>query len=194
MWRKSTRGYTRRGVHANRPSIGLEWMCRRRLRECSTPSIKRGLRTRFTRCMRSTCCRCDQLLIISWFESWETSASKSPAILHVTLNSNPLSSTTPHSRWGIFKVQELLLTDFHCFPFWRVVTAKKMFSALHTCWCSRCLTMLFSFRINDVRWNGKNIVVMDEVSIYPPYKEENVKGKTGYALEHVLKIVCGHRS
>lgn len=43
--------------------------------------------------------------------------------------------------------------------------------------------------IKDCKWQEKNIVVMEEVVITPPYQVENCKGKEGSALSHVRKIV-----
>lgn len=43
--------------------------------------------------------------------------------------------------------------------------------------------------IKDCKWQEKNIVVMEEVVIAPPYQVENCKGKEGSALSHVRKIV-----
>ena len=46
------------------------------------------------------------------------------------------------------------------------------------------------FRIDEIVWSGENILVMKEVTVTPPYKPENVKGKTdSKALNHVKKIV-----
>ena len=46
------------------------------------------------------------------------------------------------------------------------------------------------FSIDEIVWNGENIVVMKEVTVTPPYRPENVKGKTdSKALNHVKKIV-----
>ena len=47
----------------------------------------------------------------------------------------------------------------------------------------------FPSSIKDCRWQEKNIVVMEEVVITPPYQVENCKGKEGSALSHVRKIV-----
>ncbi|KAK2110710.1 hypothetical protein P7K49_010456 [Saguinus oedipus] len=44
--------------------------------------------------------------------------------------------------------------------------------------------------IKDCKWQEKNIVVMEEVVITPPYQVENCKGKEGSALSHVRKIPC----
>ncbi|XP_073428888.1 protein LSM12 [Dendrobates tinctorius] len=46
--------------------------------------------------------------------------------------------------------------------------------------------------IKDCKWQEKNIVVMEEVVISPPYQVENCKGKEGSALSHVRKIVEKH--
>ncbi|XP_031792521.1 protein LSM12 homolog isoform X1 [Piliocolobus tephrosceles] len=46
--------------------------------------------------------------------------------------------------------------------------------------------------IKDCKWQEKNIVVMEEVVITPPYQVENCKGKEGSALSHVGKIVEKH--
>lgn len=43
--------------------------------------------------------------------------------------------------------------------------------------------------IKDCKWQEKNIIVMDDVVISPPYQVENCKGKEGSALSHVRKIV-----
>uniref|UniRef100_A0A3Q2WJQ4 LSM12 homolog b n=1 Tax=Haplochromis burtoni TaxID=8153 RepID=A0A3Q2WJQ4_HAPBU len=43
--------------------------------------------------------------------------------------------------------------------------------------------------IKDCKWQEKNIIVMDDVIISPPYQVENCKGKEGSALSHVRKIV-----
>lgn len=45
--------------------------------------------------------------------------------------------------------------------------------------------------INEVRWDKENIIVMDQVTIVPPYGIENCRGKEGSskALQHVKKIV-----
>ena len=46
------------------------------------------------------------------------------------------------------------------------------------------------FRIDEVTWSGENISVLKEVTIYPPYRPEDVKGNTdSQALKHVRKIV-----
>ncbi|KAF5903653.1 von Willebrand factor A domain-containing protein 3A, partial [Clarias magur] len=42
--------------------------------------------------------------------------------------------------------------------------------------------------IKDCRWQEKNIVVMDDVIITPPYRADNCRGKEGSALGHVRKI------
>jgi len=47
--------------------------------------------------------------------------------------------------------------------------------------------------LDDVVWNGENISVMKEVTIYPPYRSEDVKGNTDSQLyKHVCKIVEKH--
>lgn len=47
--------------------------------------------------------------------------------------------------------------------------------------------------IDEVVWNGENISVLKEVTIYPPYRPEDVKGNTdSQALKHVRKIVEKH--
>ncbi|XP_047232090.1 protein LSM12 homolog A isoform X2 [Girardinichthys multiradiatus] len=46
--------------------------------------------------------------------------------------------------------------------------------------------------IKDCKWQEKNIIVMDDVVISPPYQVENCRGKEGSALSHVRKI--GDRS
>ncbi|XP_069490437.1 protein LSM12 isoform X1 [Ambystoma mexicanum] len=46
--------------------------------------------------------------------------------------------------------------------------------------------------IKDVKWQEKNIVVLEEVVISPPYQVDNCKGKEGSSLNHVRKIVEKH--
>ncbi|GAA6107065.1 protein LSM12 homolog A-like [Tachysurus ichikawai] len=46
--------------------------------------------------------------------------------------------------------------------------------------------------IKDCKWQEKNIVVMDDVVITPPYRADNCRGKEGSALGHVRKIVEKH--
>lgn len=42
----------------------------------------------------------------------------------------------------------------------------------------------------EVSWEGKNIVIMNEVTITPPYKADNVKGQSdSKAFIHVRKMV-----
>ena len=53
--------------------------------------------------------------------------------------------------------------------------------------------MLDSCSIDEIVWNGENIVVMKEVTVTPPYRPENVKGKSdSKALNHVRKIVSAY--
>lgn len=46
--------------------------------------------------------------------------------------------------------------------------------------------------IEDVTWDGKDIRVMDQVTINPPYLPENVQGNMDKAVNHVKKIVEKH--
>ena len=58
--------------------------------------------------------------------------------------------------------------------------------------CPQEVTFVCSFfpsSIKDCKWQEKNIIVMEEVVITPPYQVENCKGKEGSALSHVRKIV-----
>jgi len=44
--------------------------------------------------------------------------------------------------------------------------------------------------ITDVKWDGQNIVVMNDVIISPPYAPEHCRGKDGSnAIQHVKKLV-----
>lgn len=56
--------------------------------------------------------------------------------------------------------------------------------------------MLFqtiSKTINEVTWQGSNIVIMNQVTITPPYKAENVKGDShSKAYIHIRKVVEKH--
>lgn len=49
--------------------------------------------------------------------------------------------------------------------------------------------LVFTRSIKDCKWQEKNIIVMDDVVISPPYQVDNCKGKEGSALSHVRKIV-----
>ncbi|MEQ2275529.1 Protein LSM12 A [Xenotaenia resolanae] len=51
---------------------------------------------------------------------------------------------------------------------------------------------MFLYSIKDCKWQEKNIIVMDDVVISPPYQVENCRGKEGSALSHVRKIVEKH--
>ena len=61
------------------------------------------------------------------------------------------------------------------------------------CWITLIFTLsnnFINFRIDDVTWHGENIYVLKEITIYPPYRPENVKGNMdSKALKHVRKIV-----
>jgi len=46
--------------------------------------------------------------------------------------------------------------------------------------------------IDEVVWDGEDIVVLGEVHISPPYKAENVKGEKEASVVHVRKIVDKH--
>lgn len=49
--------------------------------------------------------------------------------------------------------------------------------------------------LSESRWDGKNIVVMDEVTIRPPYGVDDCQGKQGsQVLNHVRKIIQKHVS
>ncbi|KAK9496487.1 hypothetical protein O3M35_013221 [Rhynocoris fuscipes] len=56
--------------------------------------------------------------------------------------------------------------------------------------------MLFntiSKTINEVTWQGPNIVIMNQVTITPPYTADNIKGEThSKAYIHIRKIVEKH--
>lgn len=55
------------------------------------------------------------------------------------------------------------------------------------------LFQAISKTIDDVSWNGDKIYVLKEVTIYPPYRPEDVKGNMdSKALKHVRKIVEKH--
>jgi len=56
------------------------------------------------------------------------------------------------------------------------------------------LFIAISKTIQDITWNGANIVVFDNVTIRPPYKVDNVHGNTeSGAYRHVKKVVCKRR-
>lgn len=49
--------------------------------------------------------------------------------------------------------------------------------------------MLLIHSIDDVTWEGKDIKVMEQVTIRPPYLPENIVGNAEKAVNHVKKIV-----
>lgn len=52
--------------------------------------------------------------------------------------------------------------------------------------------LTFRNRLDEVEWDGKNIVVMRQVIINPPYNVTSCHGRNGdnhQAVEHVKKIV-----
>jgi hypothetical protein len=52
------------------------------------------------------------------------------------------------------------------------------------------LFIAISKTINEITWNGPNIVVWDKVTIIPPYKIENVQGNSDdKAFTHIKKVV-----
>ena len=51
---------------------------------------------------------------------------------------------------------------------------------------------LFTQRFNDVKWRGKTIVVMDDVTIDPPYQENTCRGSEQQSREHIIKIVSSY--
>lgn len=48
------------------------------------------------------------------------------------------------------------------------------------------------YRIDEVAWDGEKIVVLNEVTISPPYRIENVSGEKEASVIHVKKIVDKH--
>jgi len=56
-----------------------------------------------------------------------------------------------------------------------------------------CIMTCFCFvvrrRISDVRWSGEDIVVLDHVTISPPYDVNSCKSSDVQALQHVQKLV-----
>ncbi|XP_012060077.1 PREDICTED: protein LSM12 homolog [Atta cephalotes] len=55
------------------------------------------------------------------------------------------------------------------------------------------LFIAISKTIQDITWNGANIVVFNNVTIRPPYKVDNVHGNTeSGAYRHVKKVVEKH--
>ncbi|KAK2578637.1 hypothetical protein KPH14_012129 [Odynerus spinipes] len=55
------------------------------------------------------------------------------------------------------------------------------------------LFIAISKTIQDITWNGANIVVFDNVTIRPPYKVDNVHGnEDSGAYKHVKKVVEKH--
>ncbi|XP_014231753.1 protein LSM12 homolog A-like [Trichogramma pretiosum] len=55
------------------------------------------------------------------------------------------------------------------------------------------LYIAISKTINEITWQGPNIVVWDKVTIIPPYKIENVQGNSNdKAFTHIKKVVEKH--
>nr|QBH72784.1 hypothetical protein [Aphelinus abdominalis] len=55
------------------------------------------------------------------------------------------------------------------------------------------LYIAISKTINEITWNGPNIVVWDKVTIIPPYKVENIQGNSDdKAFTHIRKVVEKH--
>eukprot|EP00095_Tigriopus_kingsejongensis_P010164 maker-scaffold202_size261857-snap-gene-0.17 protein:Tk10164 transcript:maker-scaffold202_size261857-snap-gene-0.17-mRNA-1 annotation:"protein lsm12 homolog" len=55
------------------------------------------------------------------------------------------------------------------------------------------LFQTISKTIDEIEWNGGSIVVMNKVTIAPPYKTENIKGASdSKAVLHITKIVEKH--
>lgn len=46
--------------------------------------------------------------------------------------------------------------------------------------------------IDEVAWEGEKIIVLNEVTISPPYRAENVSGDIEASVIHVKKIVDKH--
>ena len=51
------------------------------------------------------------------------------------------------------------------------------------------LSCFFSVSFDELDWQGENILVMNKITVSPPYKPENVKGVGEKAVAHVRKIV-----
>ena len=49
------------------------------------------------------------------------------------------------------------------------------------------------YSISDVKWEDQTIIVMNDVTIKPPYGIDNVEGKQS-AIGHVRKIVSADNS
>ena len=44
-----------------------------------------------------------------------------------------------------------------------------------------------------MKWRGHTIVVMDDVTIDPPYEEQSCRGSEQQSREHIIKIVSSDR-
>ncbi|XP_035688466.1 protein LSM12 homolog A-like [Branchiostoma floridae] len=94
--------------------------------------------------------------------------------------------TEPPPALPVLNFQKLEARARHeCSEKWKAVNligigvspeGQKLFNAIHK-------------TISETRWKDKDIVVLDDVVISPPYGLENCKGKEGQALAQVRKIV-----
>eukprot|EP00058_Branchiostoma_floridae_P020681 XP_002606171.1 hypothetical protein BRAFLDRAFT_126492 [Branchiostoma floridae] len=130
----------------------------------------------------------------SWPAYWESPSGKGPDRHDVRIVNLALVShvdvvhecTEPPPALPVLNFQKLEARARHeCSEKWKAVNligigvspeGQKLFNAIHK-------------TISETRWKDKDIVVLDDVVISPPYGLENCKGKEGQALAQVRKIL-----
>ncbi|KAI5712104.1 hypothetical protein M8J76_004354 [Diaphorina citri] len=99
---------------------------------------------------------------------------------------NTLNETSPPSL-NLARIQTRLKNS--------IEEKKRLVSALAAGVSPEGQQLFFSITktMPEVSWEGKNIVIMNEVTITPPYKADNVKGQSdSKAFIHVRKMVEKH--
>lgn len=116
---------------------------------------------------------------------------------HTLTNAHRMHSKLKHTFYTLTKACQTTLPRSFVFSFLYMccvsvgVCVLRLFASLSR----NCIDvpqqcfLMFLCSIKDCRWQDKNIIVMDDVVIAPPYQVDNCKGKEGSALSHVRKIV-----
>jgi len=96
------------------------------------------------------------------------------------------SSPPPHLAQNVERLKRRVRTE--------VERKQHMLTALQSGVTPEGLQLFIAVKrtIDDVCWSGKDIKVMEQVTIKPPYLPENVIGNADKAVNHVKKIVEKH--